>query len=141
MSKIEIIDEIQIDEYELQFDYVRSSGPGGQNVNKVSSAVQLRFDVVNSESLPEEVKIRLMKYAKNRINQDGVLIIDARNSRSQEANRKTALNRLTSLIKRAAKKEIPRRPTQPSAAAKRRRLKDKRRRSDIKRLRGKIEDW
>jgi ribosome-associated protein len=132
---IEINRQISIDENELRFDFIRASGPGGQNVNKVSSAVQLRFDVTNSPSLPEEVRQRLAQIAANRINKDGVLILEASQFRTQEQNRQEAIDRLMELLRRAAHKPKPRKKTRPTAASVERRLQKKRRRSQTKRLR------
>ncbi len=124
-----------IGEDEIAFDFIRAAGPGGQNVNKVASAVQLRFDVRASPSLPEEVKARLIRLAGRRVTGEGVLIIEAKRYRSQEQNRAEALRRLSVLIQRAAQPPRPRRPTRPSAAARARRLEAKKRRSAVKRLR------
>jgi ribosome-associated protein len=132
---IEITQQISIDESELRFDFVRSSGPGGQNVNKVASAVQLRFDVANSPSLPEEVRQRLFQIAAHRINKDGVLIIEASQFRTQEQNRQEAIERLVELIRRAAHKPRPRKKTRPTAASIERRLEKKRRRGEKKQRR------
>jgi len=132
---IEITPALSIDEREIQLDFIRSSGPGGQNVNKVATAVQLRFDVGSSPALPEEVKERLVKLAGSRMNTEGVLIIEASQYRSQEQNKTDALLRFIDLVRQAAKKPKPRRKTRPSAAAIARRLDEKRRRSEIKRLR------
>lgn len=132
--KYRIPNHIHIDENEIQFKFVRSSGPGGQNVNKVSTAVQLRFDVSRSSSLPEDVRRRLLGSDK-RITEDGILIINARRFRTQERNKKDALDRLFELIRRAAAGNKPRVKTRPSVAAKRKRLEEKRRRSMIKRSR------
>ena len=132
---IKITHQISIVESELQFDFIRASGPGGQNVNKVSSAVQLRFNVVNSPSLPEEVRQRLTQIAANRITKDGVLILEASRFRAQEQNRQEAIDRLVELVRRAAHKPRPRKKTRPSAASIERRLQEKRRRSQTKRLR------
>jgi ribosome-associated protein len=132
---IEITKQIFIDESELQFEFIRASGPGGQNVNKVSSSVQLRFDVLNSRSLPNDVRERLQKLAGNRITSDGVLIIEAKQHRTQEQNRQAAIERLAELVRRAAVPPKPRRPTRPTAASQRRRLDTKRQHSEIKRLR------
>ena len=133
---IEITPSVQIDERELQIDFVRASGPGGQNVNKVATAVQLRFDV-NASSLPEEVKGRLTRLAGNRITSDGILLIEARRFRTQEQNREDALQRFTELVRRALITPKPRKRTRPTAASKAKRLKEKKARGDIKRLRTK----
>lgn len=132
---IEITDKILIAESELKFDFIRASGPGGQNVNKVSSAVQLRFDLATSPSLPEEVRQRLAQIAANRINKDGVLILEASRFRTQEQNRQEVIDRLVELVRRAAHKARPRKKTRPSAASNERRLEKKRRRSEKKKLR------
>ncbi len=133
---IEITPSVQIDERELQIDFVRASGPGGQNVNKVATAVQLRFDV-NTSSLPEEVKARLTRLAGNRITSDGILLIEAKRFRTQEQNREDALQRFTELVRRALTPPKPRKRTKPTAASKAKRLKEKKVRGDIKRLRTK----
>jgi len=132
---LRITGNIQIDEQELDYTFVQASGPGGQNVNKVATAVQLRFDVAHSPSLPEDVRQRLLRQAAGHITQDGVLIIDARQYRSQWRNRRDATQRLIDLIRQAAKVPKPRRATKPSRAVKERRLKAKRHRSETKRLR------
>lgn len=132
---LRITENITIDEQELDYTFVHASGPGGQNVNKVATAVQLRFDVAHSPSLPEDVRQRLLQQANGQITQDGVLIIDARQYRSQWRNRRDATQRLIDLIRQATKVPKPRRATKPSRAVKERRLKAKRRRSDTKRLR------
>ncbi len=132
---IEVTDAIAIDERELEESFVRAAGPGGQNVNKVATAVQLRFDVRRSPSLPEAVRARLERLAGRRLTQDGVLIIDARRYRSQERNRQDALERLIALIRRAAQPRARRRPTKPTASARRRRIEAKRQRAETKRLR------
>jgi ribosome-associated protein len=133
---IRITDHIAIDESELDESFIRSSGPGGQNVNKLSTAVQLRFDVRRSPSLTDEVRARLERLAGRRLTRDGVLIITAQNHRTQERNRADALDRLTELIRQAAVRPVPRRPTRPTKASRRRRLETKKRRSGIKALRG-----
>jgi ribosome-associated protein len=132
---IEITPLLSLDEDEVKFDFIRASGPGGQNVNKVSTAVQLRFNLKNSASLPEDVRQRLIRLAGKRLSEDGVLLIEARRFRTQAQNRQDALDRLAALIRRAAAKPKLRRPTRPSLASKRRRLESKRRRSEIKKLR------
>jgi ribosome-associated protein len=123
---------IAIDERELDFDFIRSSGPGGQNVNKVSTAVRLRFDVLGSASLPAEVRARLVRLAGKRLGEDGVLAIHARNHRTQDANRREAIERLVELVQRACEQPRPRRPTRPTAASRKRRLEAKRRRGETK---------
>lgn len=137
---LRITPTIAISADEVTEQYVRASGPGGQNVNKVATAVQLRFDAANSPSLPEAVRRRLKVLAGRRMTGDGVLVIDARRFRSQERNREDAYARLTELIRRAATPPRPRRPTKPSLAERERRLQDKRRRSQIKRRRGSAAD-
>jgi ribosome-associated protein len=132
---IAVTDTIFLGERELEESFIRASGPGGQNVNKVASAVQLRFDARRSPSLPEPVRQRLEKLAGNRLTQDGVLIITAQRFRSQERNRQDALERLIGLIRRALTAPRPRRSTRPSAAARERRLAEKARRSRLKRVR------
>ena len=132
---IQVTPEIAIDESEIQLDFVRASGPGGQNVNKVATAVQLRFDVTGSSSLPEDVRARLLSLARGYINENGVLIIDARSFRTQTANRQDAVERLVELIRRAVLKPAIRRKTKPTLASKQRRLETKSRRSGIKKLR------
>jgi ribosome-associated protein len=132
---IRITDQISIDESELEESFVRSSGPGGQNVNKLSTAVQLRFDVRHSPSLPNDVAVRLTRLAGRRMTKDGVLVLIAQNHRTQERNRAEALERLTELIRQAAVRPTPRRATKPSRASKQRRIENKKRRSGIKALR------
>jgi len=130
---IPIAPGIFIDERDLHERFIRASGPGGQNVNKVASAVELRFDI-DASSLPDDVKQRLRALAGNRIS-DGVLLIDSRVHRSQLENREAARGRLVALLKRAAVKPKKRRPTRPKAAAREKRLETKKRRGDVKRLR------
>jgi ribosome-associated protein len=132
---IRITDQIGLDEREIDESFVRASGPGGQNVNKVATAVQLRFDVRRSPSLPEEVRARLERLAGARLTRDGVLVIIARRHRSQADNRADALDRLVGLIRRAAIAPRPRRPTKPSKAARERRIESKKRRAGVKKLR------
>ena len=129
---IRITDAIAIDESELEERFIRASGPGGQNVNKLATAVQLRFDVRRSPSLPEAVRTRLEKLAGSRLTRDGVLVIAAQRFRTQERNRQDALDRLIELIARAAVAPKPRRPTRPTAASRARRLEGKKRRATIK---------
>ncbi len=133
---ITVTKTIAIDESELDLHFIRASGPGGQNVNKVSSAVQLRFDVGNSPSLPGDVRTRLIRIAGRRITQDGILIIEARRERSQERNREEAIERLKELIAQATLRPKPRRKTKPSRAAKERRIESKKQRGSVKKMRG-----
>lgn len=132
---IRITPEIYLNESEIQEEFIRASGPGGQNINKVSSGVQLRFDVLNSSSLPEGVRQRLIRLAERRINEAGVLVIEAKQFRTQKHNRQEALNRLVELIQKAAIIPKPRHKTRPTTESKRRRVAAKRRRSQIKKLR------
>lgn len=127
--------KILIEEAELQWRFIRASGPGGQNVNKVSTAVQLRFDAANSPSLPEPIRARLIRLAGRCATVEGVLVIDARRHRSQGRNRQDAIKRLAELIRKAAAQPTPRRKTQPTVASKQRRLESKHRHSDIKQAR------
>jgi ribosome-associated protein len=132
---IYISPSISLDEGEIELDFVRSPGPGGQNINKVASAVQLRFDVQGSASLPEEVKKRLGGLAGKRLTSKGILVITAHQHRTQEQNRQAAVDRLVHLIQQASRPPRPRVKTRPSRAAVQRRLEAKRKRSEIKRLR------
>ncbi len=132
---IEITGTISLDPREIEESFIRSPGPGGQNVNKVATAVQLRFDLRRSPSLPEAVRARAERLAGRRLSKDGVVVITAARFRSQERNREDALARLVALLREAARRPAPRKPTRPSAGAKRRRLDDKTRRGAIKRLR------
>jgi ribosome-associated protein len=135
---IRVNDRISIDESELEESFVRSSGPGGQNVNKLSTAVQLRFDVRQSPSLPNDVAIRLMRLAGKRLTKDGVIVLIAQQHRTQERNRADAIERLVALIQEAAIPPVPRRATKPTKASRRERLDTKKRRSGVKNLRGKV---
>ena len=130
-----VTDKISLDEAELEESFVRSSGPGGQNVNKLSTAVQLRFDARRSPSLPNDVAIRLMKLAGSRLTNDGVIVIVAQRHRTQERNRADARERLVELIREAATPPKPRRATKPTKASKQRRLESKKHRSSVKSLR------
>ena len=132
---IPITRNLAIDENEIQEEFIRASGPGGQNVNKVATAAQLRFDARHSPSLPEEVRARLIRLAGRRVNADGVLLIEAKRFRTQEQNRADARARLIALIRQAAVEPKARRKTQPTRAAKQRWLEIKQRRSKIKAMR------
>ena len=132
---IKITPSIKINDEEIELNFIRSPGPGGQNVNKVSSAVQLRFNVQGSPSIPQDVKPRLIKLAGKRLSSEGVLIIEARQYRSQDRNRQAALERLVRLVQQACVPPKARHKTRPSHAAILRRLETKRKRSEIKRMR------
>jgi ribosome-associated protein len=133
---IRITGNVAIDESEISESFIRASGPGGQNVNKLATAVQLRFDVRRSPSLPDEVRARLERIAGRRLTRDGVLVITAQRYRTQERNRDDALTRFIELVRTATVQPRPRRPTRPTFASKVRRLEGKRRRAGIKALRG-----
>ena len=130
-----VTDEIQLDEGEIQFKFIRSPGPGGQHVNKAATAVQLRFDLSHSTSLTDHVRNRLIKLARNRINTKGVLIISANRFRSQDLNRKDALDRLFHLIIKATRVAKPRRRTKPTLGSVKKRIETKKRRSKVKHTR------
>ncbi len=134
---IEITDTIALDENELEFSFIRASGPGGQNVNKVSSAVQMRFDARRSPSLPNSVSIRLQALAGARLTLEGVIVITAARHRTQERNRADAIGRLVEMIGKAAIEPVKRRPTRPTKASRQRRLDGKAQRGGVKALRGK----
>ena len=136
---IEVTPQILIPEDEISEKFIRAAGPGGQNVNKVSTAVELRFDVRRSPSLPNDVALRLMKLAGRRLTQDGVLVLSVMTHRSQERNRAEALQRLVELIRKAAEPPPPpRKRTRPTLASKVRRVEGKVRRGGVKSLRGKV---
>ena len=136
-----VTETLSIDEREIHLEFVRSSGPGGQNVNKVATAVQLRFDAAHSPSLPGEVRERLIRMAGKRATKEGTLVIDARRYRTQEQNRQDALQRLQALIRNAAEKPKPRKKTGPTRTSQEKRLEIKRRRSRIKRDRGPVLEY
>ena len=135
---IHITESIAVDEKEIQEDFIYASGPGGQNVNKVATAVQLRFDVRASSSLPDEIRERLIQIAGKRITREGILIIKASRFRTQDRNRQDAINRMIDLIRKAVKAPKVRRKTKPSPHSKRRRLEAKRRHSELKQKRRSI---
>lgn len=135
---IEITPSLLIDERELQIDFIRASGPGGQNVNKVATAAQLRFDV-RASSLPEDAKQRLVRLAGSRMTGEGVLLLEAKRFRTQEQNREDAIRRFIELVRKSLIKPKARRKTKPSQAAKEERLKEKKRRGEIKKMRRSVE--
>ncbi|MBI3433875.1 MAG: aminoacyl-tRNA hydrolase [Proteobacteria bacterium] len=132
---IRVTDRISIDESEVEERFIRASGPGGQNVNKLSTAVQLRFDVRRSSSLPADIRARLERLAGRRLTRDGVIVIAAQRHRTQERNREDARARLVELIRQAAQRPVVRRPTRPTAGSRERRIEAKKRRAGVKRLR------
>ena len=132
---IRITDAISIDEAEIEESFVRASGPGGQNVNKLSTAVQLRFDIMHSPHLPEDVRQRAARLAGRRLTKEGVIVLIAQRHRTQERNRADALERLVALLQEAAVRPTPRRATRPTRASRERRIDTKKRRADVKRLR------
>ena len=131
---LEITPSFSMDERELHFEYIRASGPGGQNVNKVATAVQMRFDITNS-ALASDIQGRLIRLAGNRVTADGVLMLEAKRFRTQEQNREDATQRFVELIRRALVKPKSRKKTKPSAASKERRLKSKKVKGEIKKIR------
>jgi ribosome-associated protein len=137
---IRITSRLCLDESEIDLQFIRASGPGGQNVNKVATAVQLRFNVTGSPSLPEGVRARLMKLAGSRLTTGGELIIEAKRFRTQERNRQDAIGRLVELIRKASEPPKPRIATKPTLASKKRRLEGKKQRSEIKRGRGSVNE-
>ena len=138
MAQIPVTEQLGIDENELVWTFVHSSGPGGQNVNKVASAVQLRFDIPHSRSIPQDIRSRLIALSGNRVTQDGVLVLKGDRFRTQEQNKRDVLERLVQLVRQAAARPKTRRRTRSPASAKRHRLDSKRKRSRTKTLRRRI---
>ena len=139
---IEITPTLSLEDNEIRLEYIRASGPGGQNVNKVATAVQLHFDIRNSPSLAEDVKVRLTRLGGRRVTAEGILVIEAKRYRTQEQNRSDAILRLTTLIQGALEKPKSRRATRPSLASQTRRIESKKKRGDIKKNRGSsLKEW
>ena len=132
---LQITPTLHINERELQFEYIRASGPGGQNVNKVATAVQLRFDIINSPSLASDIKGRLIQLVGKRVNADGILVIQASRHRTQEANREDAIRKFTVLVRKSLLPPKPRKKTKPTTASKEKRMKEKKQRGEIKKNR------
>lgn len=135
---IKVNTNIYLDENELQFSFIRASGPGGQNVNKVSTAVQLRFNVMESSSIPDAVKVKLIKIAGKRSTKDGIIIIEAKRFRTQEKNRKDAIERLLAIINKSLLIKKTRRKTSPTKAASEKRIEQKKQKSKLKQLRKRV---
>ena len=136
---IQVTDTIALEDYEIQEEFIRSSGPGGQHVNKAATGVQLRFNAAGSPSLPEAVRARLMRLARGRLTDEGVIIIEATRFRSQDRNRKDAVDRLIRLIQSAATPPRPRIKTKTPRASRRKRIEDKHKRGETKRLRRRVD--
>ena len=138
---IHITPEISLEDNEIQLDFIHSSGPGGQNVNKVATAVKLYFDIINSPSLPEDTKKRLITLGGKRVTQEGILIIDARRYRTQERNRQDAIERVTVLIRKAVERPKKRKITRPTVTSKEKRLKAKHSRGEKKQFRKSVDPF
>ena len=136
---IEVTDKISIADHEIHMEYVRASGPGGQKVNKTSTAVQLRFDIRNSPSLSDDIRDRLIHIGGKRVTDDRILIIEASRFRSQEENRQDAITRLVELVREAAQPPKERKETRPTTSSKRKRLQEKKKRSEKKKLRKRVD--
>jgi ribosome-associated protein len=137
---IKINNNISIDENELSFNFIRSSGPGGQNVNKVSTAVQLKFDILNSAGLSENIKQRIITKGGKKVSKDGTILIEAKRFRTQEKNKQDALNRLITLIKDSSTEPKIRKKTKPTKISSDNRITEKKQKSEIKKYRKKIND-